>query len=421
MPRINIERTSENEENKMKTIRINELLGRVCYFSLSGDLALEAFSRIKFSSFNEEQRRERLKYAFTQRLYFAITMFDKVVMHCSDPLRSDIVLEVLEEHIEWIQMGYIVFVFSKHITDIENDYKNYIDDKIKEYMEGFCSEKEASSLKPKHADLKYYERVITLLKNTQYLVRKPDEPQYSFDKLVVNDLDPQTQPENVIIDSSAHLSQILSLNLSLIQLLRMRHLGCREDEEKEVGKFVFPQEMVNSVIEDIRICLEQGNTIARSAIVDSLEEEFNKNQINITKVQKNVLKAITLRMDILYCKMNSGEKLILEFHPSYEDRSNYQIDCFKEYLKIITAKDKEISLTQQITNKILHNKGLNCFRVGFFVCMADTREYMKLTQFNGNNSGETLLKLFNAVAKQNKKIIKVKPLNSIVTILKEEI
>ena len=280
-------------------------------------------------------------------------MFDVVVMHCSDPLRSEIVLEVLEEHIQWIEDRNIVFVFSKHINDIRADYKKYINHKINDYSGGYCSEKEAQSLKREHMTDEYYERVISVLDKTDILVRKSKDNNCSFAKLVVNDLNPQYQMENVIADASTKLPQILSLNVSLYQLLHMRYLKC--DKEESQGSFVFPQELVDDVIDDITKYLEQGNKIARSAIVDSLEDEIVKNTGKIGKFQKNVLQAITLSMDILYCKMNSGNQLILEFHPSYENRSNYQIDCFHEYLKVICNEEK-IKLTSGKVNRILDEK-----------------------------------------------------------------
>lgn len=411
-----------NKSDEKKIIGIDELSERVCYFSLAGNLALDAFCKIKYSTFTKEKRRSKLKKAFSQRLFLAVLMFDKVVMHCSDPLRSEIVLEVLEENIQWIKDGRILFVFSHHIINIRDDFKVYINNKIKEYSEGFHSEKEAESLKQEHIDHEYYERVISLLENAAYLVHKSNKDSYSFDKLVIRDLTSQVQTENVIIDSHSDLPQVLSLNLTLFQLLHMRCLSCKEEEERDVGKFVFPQDIVDDVTEKIKDCLEQENTIARSAIVDSIEEEIRKKSNRITKLQKNVLKAVSLRMDILYCKMNSGEQLILEFHPSYENSSNYQIYCFNEYLKIIAETTTPIPLTSQITNKILCVDDLDYFRMVFLNCMADMREHMKLSQINSNDFNqyrEKLLELFNIVAVQSEGIRNRKPMNSIKKILEE--
>ena len=413
----------ENRARQRRKIEINELSGRVCYFSLAGNLALEAFSQIRYSTFRDEKRRRnKLKGDFTQRLFLAVLMFDKVVMHCSDPLRSEIVLEVLEENLEWINEERILFIFSHHINDIRKDFKIYINNKISEYSEGFHSEKEAESLKQNHMNDAYYERVISLLENVNCLVLKPSKKSYAFDKLVLKDLSSQAQAENVIMDSNVDSPQVLSLNLTLFQLLHMRYLKCNDDEEKEVGKFVFPQDIVDDVIEKIKDCLEKENTIARSAIVDSLEDEIKKKGSTVTKLQKKVLKAVSLRMDILYCKMNSGEQLILEFHPSYESGSNYQIDCFNEYIKIVAKKNKSVLLTHEITDKILHKEDLDFFRMVFLSCMVDMREHMKLSQINSNAPNEyreKILELFNVVALQNNMIRSEKSMNSIREILEE--
>lgn len=416
-------RETENENGLKQVINIDDLSERVCYFSLAGNLALQAFSDIKYSTFKRETRSGKVKKDLMQRLFLAILMFDKVVMHCSDPLRSEIVLEVLEENVQWVTSGRILFVFSRHIKDIRKDFKKYINSKDKEYSDGFYSEKEAASLRQEHINDDYYERVIKLLEKTDYLVHKPNNESYSFDRLVIKDLTSRVQTENVIIDSSADLPQVLSLNLTLFQLLHMRYLKCNEDEEKEVGKFVFPQEIVEDVIEKIKDCLEQGNVIARSAIVDILEEEIKK-KATISRLQKKVLKVVSLRMDILYCKMNSGEKLILEFHPSYENGSNYQIDCFNEYLKVVAGQSNPILLTHQNTDKILNTEDLDNFRMIFLNCMADMREHMKLSQLNSNDSNqykEKLLELFKIVVTQNEGIQSRKPMDSIRKILKEAI
>lgn len=118
-----------------KILSVDELDGRVCYFSLSGNLALQAFEDIRLSTFSPIARKSKLRQALTDRFYFAVLMFDKVVLHCSDPLRSEIVLEFLEDHIQWIKVGRIVFIVSNHINNVKDDYENYIHQKIQEYSE----------------------------------------------------------------------------------------------------------------------------------------------------------------------------------------------------------------------------------------------------------------------------------------------
>ena len=181
----NIYNDKEINIPKKQDINVDDLTGRVCYFSLTGDQALEAFEKIKVSTFHKKH--QKLKQELFKRLVFAILMFDKVVMHCSDPLRKEIVLEILEENVQWIENERIVFIFSNHITDIRNDYKTYIDTKIKEYSDGYYSEKEAASLNQPHMTEEYYKRVINILEKSPCIIRKSNLDTLAFDKLVLDD------------------------------------------------------------------------------------------------------------------------------------------------------------------------------------------------------------------------------------------
>lgn len=389
--------SSNVDKRSQKYIDVNSLKGRVCYFSLSGDLALKAFEEIKFSTFRRNKK-ARLKTELVNRLYFAVIMFDIVVMHCSDPLRSELVLNILEENRQWVKSGKVVFIFSSQIKDIRKDYRQYIDKKISDYSDGYYTEKEAESLKQDHITEEYYERVISLLEETPFLIRKPRNQKNSFDKLVLRDLNSQVHHERVIADSQSDISQILSLDLSLHQLLNVRLLNLAKNDSNGEIEFAFPLNVVKEVSTQIDAHLEQGNIIARSAIVDAISE---KDPENVSEKQRqNILKAITLRMDVLYCRMNSGKQLILEFHPSYENRSIYQTDCFFEYLSCIAEHDMKDGLRHDIIDKMLQDDHIDQFRQLYLACMADTKECMSLIQTNANDTSqyhEDLVKLFKDI------------------------
>lgn len=390
-------------EGEQKPINVNVLKGRVCYFSLTGDLALKAFEEIKFSTHKSQKRKQKLKEAVLARLYFAVIMFDRVVLHCSDPLRSELVLEILEEHKQWIESGRIAFIFSNDITNVRRDYRNYIQQKIEEYSDGYCTEKEANSLRQGFMTDAYYERVIRLLETTPVLIRKPRGKANSFDNLVLRDLDQNVHHERVILDSQSDISQILTLDLSLHQLLNVRLLSLTNHSSKCEMEFAFPLHIVNEVSTQIRQHLKQGNVIARSAIVDSVTGVDPNSMFR--QQQQNILKAITLRMDVLYCRMNSGKQLILEFHPSYESRSIYQTECFSAYLSCIADCDTDICLDPNIINAILSNDSLNLFRLFYLACMADTKECMSLAQPNSSDPTqyhEDMVKLFKDIVKERR-------------------
>ena len=114
-------------------LQVNDLEKRVCYFSLAGDQALKAFEKFHIEGQDSEGSYKKLKAQVTQRLYFAVIMFDIVILHCSDPLRSPLIKEILNDHIDWIETGRIRFIASNDINDWQQDYEKYINRKYTEY------------------------------------------------------------------------------------------------------------------------------------------------------------------------------------------------------------------------------------------------------------------------------------------------
>ena len=377
-------------DNGKAEIDVDDIKGRVCYFSLSGDQALKAYTESKLSTIQKPNKRQtRLKEHVTERLYFAILMFDVVVMHCSDPLRSKIILEILEEHKKWIDEGRIVFIFSHHINNIELDFKKYIDGKRSEYAENENAQKEAESLSQEYMSDDYYERVIQILSSSKYLVRKSADSRFYFPNLVKADLENNT--ERIIVDTDSNLTQVFTWGLSLYQLLHARQLS---KDGKKVNN-IFPEDIVDGedgVVESIREYLNQGTPIARSAIVDMIQKGIKEKNRKPTVLQRHFLKALTLRMDILYCRMNCGKQLILEFHPSYEGRSAYHSACFLEYIRSMMGIDKNFKLNYDMINKILQEPNLYEFRFRYLSCMADTIEHLNMSSSLRPTENELLLK-----------------------------
>lgn len=374
----NISPTNSNKNN----INIDQLNGRVCYFSLSGNLSLDAYSRIKLSQTQKGQRDKRLKQEVQDRLYFALLMFDTVVLHCSDPLRSKVILDILEENIDFIKSGRIVFLASSSINNYKKDFETYVHRKIKEYEEGYHSKEEAESLKAKHIDKIYYSRVIEILDSSPIIVRKSNKSNNSFKELVINDLN---KNYNEIVDASSENSFILSMNLSLQQLLNAQ-LYKTDDKYKSKsghGKMVFPCNLVEKIIEDITNSLEQDVVIARTAIEDFFKQEINSKKIN--KTQKNILDVISMRMDVLYCLMNCGDQLVLEFHPYYEQKSIYRMDCFFELLRFLLDKKTEVTFEHDMIKKIIDSRCVETLRLYYLSIMADTHEQMKSTVISGDS------------------------------------
>lgn len=384
MPTVNVPEKEtkvqkSNQITQKQKISVDRLEGRICYFSLTGDLAIKAFETIKLSTFQTDTKRKKLHDELIKRLDIAILMFDKVILHCSDPFRNEIVLSVLEERMDFIKSGKICFIFSTAIQDVRKDYFKYIDEKIKDYEDGFYSIREQESLSQPFMDTEYKNRVLDVLDASKYILRKPNREPFSFKKLLMKDMDKNFINEKVVFDPNANLSQILSLSLSLYQLLYSRTLSdTGEDIDNE--NYVFPKKLIKDLTKEITKHLQQDNTIARSSLVCFLEDHIP--EAERTDIQEAIMDAITLRMDVLYSRMNCGQQMILEFHPTYEKYSTYQSDCFIQYIRIIAefSKTKKIIFTIEMLKNILADENLNDFRMCYLASMADVHEYIKLSQ-----------------------------------------
>lgn len=388
-----IQSNSKNTASK-EEYSVHGLKGRVCYFSLAGDLALKAYRDLALSSIKKEQRAARLKRDVQQRLYYSVIMFDMVTMHCSDPLRSEVIFEILSEHRDWIEKGRISFIYASNIYNVKTDYKKYIQRKIDEYSEldAFC-EPEMKSLMQDHMTDKYYNDVISLLDASNYIIRKPLESEYKFTNFVKSDLNSEIR-QIIISSNSSDKTSVDASVMTLYQLMNIKYA------DKSTGKLesVFPESIIEEVLETIEEHLDQGIMVARSAIVSIIQERFKTDGKVLTRLQKNVLKAITLRMDILYCKMNSGKCLILEFHPSYEPHSSYQIDHFIQYCRQIGFKGKKSDITKKMIDQILEcdKNEIMAFRECYLACVSDARELMQL---NGVKDSFTVAMKSNNVTK----------------------
>ena len=359
-----------------KVYSVHDLKGRACYFSLAGDLALKAYTEVALSAIKKEQKTGRLKQDVLQRLYYSVIMFDKVMMHCSDPLRSEMICEILDHHRKWIEKGRIAFIYANHIDNVRTDYKKYIQRKIEEYsvLDSFC-EPEMNSLKQPHMTEKYYEKVIELLDLSEDIIRKPLESDYKFTNFVQLDLNSEVG-QIVISSKPTDRAAVHAATMTLYQLISVKYI------DKSTGKLksVFPENIIEEVLGTIEEHLDQGVMVARSAIVSMIEERFKTEQKRLNRQQRSVLKAITLRMDILYCKMNSGRCLILEFHPSYEPYSAYQLQYFNQYCKQLGNKNSKFVITKSLVDQILEceENEIMAFRECYLACVADARELQNL-------------------------------------------
>lgn len=381
-----------NSHAGKRDMDISKLDGRVCYFSLAGDQALKAFEEEKMHDYDKNEDSEKyyqkLKKQVLERFYFAVIMFDHVILHCSDPLRSPLIKDILSEHLDWIRKGWVAFIANKDITDWNKDYKSYIDRKIRTYESSAHAKAEAASLKQPHITPEYMQAVVEILNQSPYLLRKSLYQNNQFTSLLRNDIKQNVEP--LAIDPDFEADQDYSfigraaVEKTVFQLLHMRQFA-RAGEEI---KYIFDKSKIDPIIATVRKTLSRNEAIARSTFVTAIHDAFSESGLN--DIQKEILSAVTLRIDLLYCKMNAGKHIILEFHPSYEDQSIYKLVCFDFYLSKFSKGASLQLMSKEIVEKLVSSRQIDEFRYYFLAIMADVHEYFSFTIHN-----DTLATIFS--------------------------
>jgi hypothetical protein len=346
---------------------IHELEGRCAYFPHADYHNLKAFNFIKEISDNDNLARE-----INDRLLHYLLIYDVIIMHSSDPLRSEIIYNILNDNSLFIENGTILFVFSTEINDITSDYETYIQRKINEYKENKNSKLDIDSLEQKHMTNEYYRKTIELLEKSKYILKKNQKGSITFKELIKLDLQ-EIEPISINIDKFFKSGMKL-LSLSLWQLLNLM-------EKSTKGYiYVFPNEAIKEFIADWEQKTENGLPFSRHTITSELREMIIEQQVDKKKIkypQKHLLYAIENRLNLLYSKLNCMEHYILEMNPNLEKHCSYSYYFLKLFLFKIAGKN--IKLNKDIVLKIRKSNEWQQFIQLFALSMCDLEMAIKIT------------------------------------------
>lgn len=378
--------TDSVDSPKKKIVKINELQGRCTYFPLADYHNIRIFKNNKRVVTDVELKRD-----ISNRLYMALLLFDKVIIHCSDPLRSPIILEILEENIGFVENGDILFVFSNSIDDIKEDFRRYIEEKINKYERNSFSSTDIDSLKQTHMTSEYYERVIEVLEKTPFILKKGKEGSSGFKELIQQDLDNNVEVAVMGRDNYAR-SHIRLMNLTLFQLMNLKYF------DKNEIKDVFDSRKIQEFITTWESETDGGAPFSRHTIVEQLRKTFLEGN---EKNQRQVISVIETRLSLLYSKLNCGNHQVIEFHPATEKRSVYNWRSFQLFLSEIN-ENRKVQLTG---DKVWEIRKLdaewNQFRNEFLSCMAELEAKMTVSQQSEIKNMETDNALFMELLKKH--------------------
>ena len=367
---------------------VKDLDGRCAYFPLSdyhNILIFKTFHKIKDDSI--------LKEELEKRLFLALLLFDKVILHCTDPLRNQAVFAILEDNNSFVDDGSILFVFSNSINTVHDDYKKYIDDRIIEYQKNEFSGTDIDSLRQRHMSDDYYEKVIQLLKKSKYLLKKGQSGNIGFKELIQEDL--STTIDTIVMNSENFgKSQVRFLNLTIYQFLTIKYLD---------GNEIFPlfePELTRSFIAKWEEENDRGDRFSRHTFIEELKDLFLKNQSSEqARNRKRIISAIETRLSLLYSKLNCAFFPIIEFHPAIEKRGIYSCDLFKKFIESIAGKP--IKLSKEKVVQIRKNDEWLSFRDSFLACMATLQAQTSTACPSELRNHEPSNKMFHEIIQQH--------------------
>jgi hypothetical protein len=355
---------SVKKDRKKQPKPIHELEGRCAYFPHADYHNLKVFNDIKKTADANALLKE-----INDRLLHYLLIYDVIIMHSSDPLRSEIIYNILNDNSLFIENGAILFVFSKEvkgIKDISSGYKAYIQRKSDEYKKNANSQLDVESLNQEHMNDEYYRKTIELLEKVKFTLMKREKGSDVFKSLIKFDL--QETEQISINEERFYKSEMKLLSLTLWQLLNLMAKGT------DGYSYIFPNKIIKDFIAEWEEDTEHGLPFSRHTITSKLKEMIINQQNGIEAIQKpqqHLLNAIEIRLSSLYSKMNCMGHSILEMHPNLERNSPYSWVFLKLFLHRIVGNS--VNLNKDMVIKIRKSNNWKQFIQIFALSMCDLK------------------------------------------------
>lgn len=369
---------------------LKDLAGACAYFPLGDYHNIRLFQNQRHSQAKVISPQD-LKTEISNRLLMALLLFDTAIIHCSDPLRSQIICELLEENVQFIEEGSISILFSNHIEDVKSDYRPYIDSKIEKYSRSAFCATDVHSLTQDHMTNEYYQRVISLLDRAPHLVKKGVDGDDGFKDLIADDLSAQAEP--IVLASPSYNSSYIRFNhLSLYQLMTIQYIT-------RTGKLknVFPIDEIDNFIENLRDNLGVDEPFSRHIITEQLSARFPDEKVPHATLKAQIVTAIESRLSRLYSMLNSDQHFILEFSPHFERRSTYSWTHFEKFLTTV-SDTKEVHLAAGIVQEARNSEEWALFKTSFLSSMAELyAQTSSAKRGNLKSDGEARASLYSEI------------------------
>jgi hypothetical protein len=238
----------------------------------------------------------------------ALLLGQRAFMHCTDPYRSNVVFELLNEFEGFIRDGTLLFLLGSSIQNPRKDFVPYISSKASQYRESGHGAADIVSLNTSASTLDI-DAVLDLLDMSPVLLHRGYGGTEMFLKAVKADF---SETEVLGTSHSPLLGKLRHINLTLRQILSIQQLT---DGNRPVA-LVADREQTDSIVNDLIRKIDH-DSFSRQILLSLIRETLTN------KVDEAYFDLLETRINLIHLRINVGQHNFIEFHPERERTSPY--------------------------------------------------------------------------------------------------
>jgi len=322
-----------SRQSEKSIIYLEDLEGRCIYVS-TADIHIHNF-------YKEHSGKTDF---FINHLITGILLGDRIIVHCADPARLQIVYENIMEYCDLIKEGKIVFLLGENVKNSKESYRSYLIEKYNEYKKSPYGQNDIKTLEGIINNDEIINRTYDLLNMSPYNLYRKYSGTDKFVNLVTKDLEPS---ENIFTKRKNIDGKISKLNLTLFQLLSIKIIN----ELNNIEDVIPPIELrkLESNLKD------KLNSVSRQILIGKIEEALGN--VNISTYYLNLIKT---RIYLLYLAVNVDNHTFIEVNIDRDRKSPYYCEHLKQHLRALCV-GKTFSLNKDIVLKLKRNERWKSF------------------------------------------------------------
>lgn len=277
-----------------EAVLLTQLVGRAAYISTADVLNMALYEEETGSN------------PFRQHLETTLLLSDIAVIHCLDPLRSRVVLDVCLDYQTFIRDGCVLLVMGNGIgQNIRRDFRPYLARRAEQYLLSGHGAGDVAGLSG-HGDTA--EAVIDLTELSPYLAKRGFDGSASFLRLIREDL----RARDIISVREADTWTLAERDLTLWQLIRLERVNAQGQAAPVIANEAQFAELANVI--DKNLERESFSRRILLSIIRSYLDSDNTALDSYYQLMRN-------RVHVMHLRAAAGPVPFVEFRPSRDRRS----------------------------------------------------------------------------------------------------